>query len=208
MSGYCAAPGCAPYRPRRTDGVLCEWCQRNLGDALDAIPDHYRELERELPRTAKRGELVSGTRSPQPPLRVHILDAMTDTARLLTGWEDTLRAAYRLTDRRTDVREHVAVVRAKRFLRTQLGRIVDDTEHAPGFAADILQCRARLGRVLGWGELRHRLPAPCPHCDELALTRFDGDSYVRCVACRAAWHESEYAHLVLVLTEGTRRVSR
>jgi hypothetical protein len=207
VTGYCAAPGCAPYKPRHTDAIICDWCTKRVGDALDALPGHYRELQRELPRSTSRHELVSGSRTPQPPLRVDIIDTMADTAKILARWEDLTRAEFGYSPRRTDVREQVAVARACRFLRGQLGRVLGEPDLAGAFARNTLDCRARLGTMLGWNELRHRLPAPCPACSERALLRYSGDSYVRCVACRSAWHESEYAHLILVLTEEARHVS-
>jgi hypothetical protein len=201
MSGHCAAPGCAPYKPRRTDTLICDWCTKRIGDALATIPQHYRELQRELPRSTARQELVSGSRTPQPPLRIDVIDTMADAAKILSRWEDLTRAEFGYTPRRTDVREYVTTTRACRFLRSQLGRILTQPDLASPFARNILDCRSRLSTMLGWAELRHRLPAPCPGCNERALLRYSGDSYVRCVACRSAWHESEYAHLILVLTE-------
>jgi hypothetical protein len=136
-----------------------------------------------------------------------ILDAMADTQRMLCGWEDNVRGRHVLTGRRTDIREYPAVALAARFLGAYVGQILHEPGIAAPFTADIIGYRSRLSHLTGWGQLRHRLPAPCPACNERALIRYDGDSYVRCVACRDAWPEHEYAHLVLVLTEGKSGVA-
>lgn len=46
---------------------------------------------------------------------------------------------------------------------------------------------------------QHRLPAPCPTCDQQQLTRWDGADHVTCGSCGRTWTEHDYARLVLVL---------
>jgi hypothetical protein len=205
----CGAPGChdGPNRqPRRTPDPVCDWCAMRIVDALRTMPRHYLALERELPRVTGTGERVTGTRSPQPPVRLEILDAMRTTARILTEWEDVLRAYRLLTPRRTDVREQAAVVRAVHILSRFLPVVLGHPDMAPGFASDILRTRTQLMTLLGQHALRHRLPAPCPHCDLLTLIRDDGDDHVRCMHCHASWAEHEYQALVRVLASTAGRV--
>lgn len=205
----CGAPGCyGPHRqPRRTSDPVCDWCTIRIADAIRNLPRHYLALERELPRTGgASGDRVTGTRSPQPPARLEVLDAMRSTARMLTEWEDVVRAYRLLSPRRIDVREQAAVLRAAGFLVAFLPTLLGNPDTAPSFAADVLRTRSQLMTLLGQHPLRHRLRAPCPHCDLLTLVRDDGDDYVHCMHCHAFWAEHEYHALVRVLASDANRV--
>lgn len=57
----------------------------------------------------------------------------------------------------------------------------------------------RAERAAGLDVLIHRLPAPCPRCDRVGLTREDGADRVWCAACGASWAEDAYRRLVHVL---------
>ena len=65
-----------------------------------------------------------------------------------------------------------------------------------------LETRARA--ALGATRLVHRLPAPCPSCDLVALQREDGKDEVRCTACYRVLEPEEYERLVLVLASENR----
>lgn len=45
----------------------------------------------------------------------------------------------------------------------------------------------------------HRMPAPCPTCDAVELSRQDGDDRIECRSCGRLWTEDEYVRLVIVL---------
>lgn len=51
----------------------------------------------------------------------------------------------------------------------------------------------------GRTRLVHRLPAPCPHCEQLALVRYDGSDQVDCERCKRSWPEEDYKRLCHIL---------
>jgi hypothetical protein len=67
-------------------------------------------------------------------------------------------------------------------------------------ALRLLRLHELIKVVSGRGELTHRLPAPCPRCERLALVRDNGTSEVYCKACGDRWGEDDYKRLCLVLT--------
>lgn len=71
-------------------------------------------------------------------------------------------------------------------------------------ALRLLRLHELIKIVAGRGELTHRLSAPCPRCDRLALVRENGTSEVECRACGDRWGEDEYAALTLVLVSGEK----
>jgi hypothetical protein len=74
-----------------------------------------------------------------------------------------------------------------------------------GDMADELQDLTRTGHRLSPSQpVKHHLPAPCPSCDLLALSRTDGDAYVTCEACGRLWTEDEYKRLTVVASAGMK----
>lgn len=62
--------------------------------------------------------------------------------------------------------------------------------------------------VAGRGRLRHKLPAPCPHCHRITLVRDNGESDVHCLACKLRWPEKDYERLCLmVVTEQRQKIA-
>jgi hypothetical protein len=58
--------------------------------------------------------------------------------------------------------------------------------------------------ALGLTRLTHKLPAPCPRCDALALVRYDGADDVTCRVCGDRWPYEDYTRLTLVLASDLR----
>jgi hypothetical protein len=71
-------------------------------------------------------------------------------------------------------------------------------------ALRLLRLHELIKIVAGRGELQHRLSAPCPRCDRLALVRDNGTSDVYCKACGDRWPEEDYLALALVLTSNEK----
>jgi hypothetical protein len=60
----------------------------------------------------------------------------------------------------------------------------------------------------GKTKLTHRLPTPCPRCQQQSLVRHNGADVVECECCpriaRAVWSEKDYKRLSLVLADDWR----
>lgn len=209
--------------PTRVAGSLCTGCLPRVRGALDALPRDYIELEAILDQHPVAGRpKVSGTPEPPAPPR---LDVMVTQARIdttLTQWAPPIAERIGVTwDHRamTAHRPGPRVHRAARLLALNVELFVTLGPHAvAGWIAGTPATVTRTGvdaavtlltlhqqaRLLVAGDSGDvRLPVPCPRCEGL-LVRPNGAGHVACRDCGAAWPESDYRRLCLVLAEDYR----
>jgi Zn ribbon nucleic-acid-binding protein len=157
----------------------------------------YVQLHLGLAQSSAPTEKVSGTKTPSPPLRVDMLVIASTYAQVLADWTERVRIAQRLAPARPGgTREGWTVDASVALL---LPRVDVACRVSPQSAVDLSGTALVARRVLELTRLVHRLEAPCPDCDLLALYREDGAAYVRCAACGAAWSEELYVSLARVI---------
>jgi Zn ribbon nucleic-acid-binding protein len=157
----------------------------------------YVRLHLGLAPTDGPTEKVSGTKSPAPPLRLAMLAAGASYAGVLSLWVAMLRAAGDLAEPpRGHTREGWTVGHSVDLLVPRVDRAC---LVSPQSALDLSGTALVARRLLKLTRLFHRLAAPCPDCDLLALYREDGAAYVRCSACGAEWAEELYQSLARVI---------
>lgn len=209
------SPDCAvcqrrpPLRPQ-----VCDGCRARLGRDLAEIAKLHAVLP-DLMEPGRAGtQRVSGTREAPLPLRVDVLDlslplrgaeAISDPHGDQTGhlpvvavldqwardWRDTRDQGERLPV--------PTVPELVRWLANRLGWACDQHPAVDEFATEVDQKLTELRGVHGLTRLRHRLPAPCPSCELLAVYRDDGADWIECGGCGRLWSEAEWARLVTVL---------
>jgi Zn ribbon nucleic-acid-binding protein len=157
----------------------------------------YVRLHLALAPSSITTEKVSGTKSPAPPLRLGMLEVGSAYTRVLDDWVALVRAAGNLSPaRRGGTREGWTIAHSVALL---LPRLEQSCRVSPQSALDLTATAIVARRVLKLTRLVHRLAAPCPDCDLLALYREDGTAYVRCSSCGAAWAEELYESLARVI---------
>jgi Zn ribbon nucleic-acid-binding protein len=157
----------------------------------------YVRLHLGLAPSSITTEKVSGTKTPSPPLRLGMLVAGSTYVQVLSDWAERVCIARQLSVRpRSGTREGWTVARCVALL---LPRVDQACQVSPQSAIDLSGTALVARRLLGLTRLVHRLAAPCPDCDLLALYREDGAAYVRCAACGAAWSEELYVSLARVI---------
>ena len=89
------------------------------------------------------------------------------------------------------------------YLRRFLGPLLVGP-WAYDFGTELAQKAAAVERLAGEEMARHPLPAPCPRCDRLSLSRLDGSERVECGApdCTQVMTLGEYRVLVAALAAG------
>jgi hypothetical protein len=183
----------------------------------------YAELGDNLVPAVGRGEPVSGSRTPPTPLRIDLLALREEMVYTATLWEEIVRdvAGLSAQPRRRDapalagavrvLTAHLSVLLALQPTSVERLRADGDTEEVdmdgPQAACELLTLGWRVRAALGQPKLTFRLPAPCPRCDVLALTRADGDDWVNCGNCGAGWDHKHYETLVQAMTRALREVS-
>lgn len=201
-------------------GQVCEPCRLPLPALLRDIADLHAHLDL-TPGSGSTGPRVSGSHEPPLPLRVDALD-LTMPARggtvhdlhgdqighvavasVLDQWVEDWREHRDRGERRPEPPTVVVLVD---WLGKRLGEACDDHPAIGEFAADVRRLCRVLRMVTGDGPARpERLPAPCPGCDLLALTR--DHAGVRCRACGEDWTEGQYAEWTRQLAGQMRRAA-
>jgi ribosomal protein L37AE/L43A len=199
--GPCPYPRCAGSDGHAvlTGAGVCEDCRRRVQRDLHATPTLYVQMSLGLPHggTADINDPVSGTPTPPAPLRIALLDAMSQLARAVTTWHTVVADAANLAPLAAGpVREGWAIDRAARILAA---RVELACATAPDLAAQLARDVNYGRRLIGTTPLVHRLAAPCPECGLRALVRRDGAQVVYCRGCHATWDEALYHHLTRVL---------
>jgi hypothetical protein len=198
-------------------GQVCPGCAHRIACDLRDIADLYVQVS-VYPGSGATGPRVSGSREAPLPLRVDALD-LTMPARggtvhdlhgdqighvavasVLDQWVEDWREHRDRGERRPEPPTVVVLVD---WLGKRLGDACDDHPAIGEFAADVRRLCRVLRMVTGDGPARpERLPAPCPGCDLLALTR--DHAGVRCRACGEDWTEGQYAEWVGRLVRDAR----
>lgn len=205
------------YEAIRAKGKKLQW--RPVEKTLTCGVDPLAEAAASHAQTTSSGTpRVSGSREAPLPLRVDVLD-LTMPARggtvhdlhgdqighvavasVLDQWVEDWREHRDRGERRPEPPTVVVLVD---WLGKRLGDACDDHPAIDEFAADVRRLCRVLRMVTGDGPARpERLPAPCPGCDLLALTR--DHAGVRCRACGEDWTEGQYAEWVGRLVRDAR----
>lgn len=219
-----------------TDRGLCAACVRDVEHALNHLTGDVVELTMILGRAGAPGDVLVSTTPELPiPIRVSIeaLRAEIDTE--LQAWAEPVAEALGIdwdTNAMGRTRMGPRVQRAAQLL----GRAVDtliglapqehsawingepawdhdldcqDTRSRDGVdaALDFIDLHRRAYAALGRTSLVHRLPTPCPWCDQLTLVRYNGADQVECETCHRHIEEMHYSWFVAVLVREQQRAA-
>lgn len=201
---------------------LCPSCERVVDSAIRALPADYVQLSQQLAKVKRAGGVpVSGSRELPVPIDLGTEALLADivresvawatsvsevlgaplTASALRGYRDAVLVAFAAET----LAGHLAVLLALRDV-VHLGwidgvRTVVEHQGYEGAEA-LLALHERTRAYSGQVRLVHRLPAPCPECERVALVREDGDETVECSACAHRMSWDDYSSLVSVLSGG------
>lgn len=171
----------------------CGSCTLTAHHTLTALPEVYVELHLALTATGMAGEPVSGTATAPTPIRTDVRALAEDILDTTSTWESDLRRHLTHSARPPRGREAPTLLGAVRYLTAYLPEAV---AYAPEEAERVIHLRRTARLLLGQTRLVHRLPAACPRCNVLALTRLDGSDWVMCDSCGAGWDGRGYDDLV------------
>jgi transposase-like protein len=197
---------------------LCGSCSRTVQAAIRETPMDYVELHTLLAGSdvATLAEVVAGSQELPVPLDLGVealqvaiwneaqLWAEVVSERLRIDW-DTRAAAHSRAgvtlQRACRILEHRVDVLVSLPLQVTRWSLTSDWVERDGLegALEMLRLHDLVRSVAGRTELVHKLPAPCPSCDRLALIRANGSSTIECEACHRRWTEQDYERLCLVL---------
>jgi hypothetical protein len=199
VSQTCPVRSCS----EKIDTTLCERHRRRAATSLAELPRYYVRLALAMvPGTSSAGDRISGSRTPPLPINVTARALQDDMVRVVRSTEnDYRRHRAWSTARRRHLRESVALDAGVGFLCRHFDALIE-TSFGVDAALDVLRIVSASRTVLGLDRLVHRLPAPCPSCDSMALERESGADRVRCRNCGREFTEDEYARLVLILASG------
>lgn len=201
---------------------LCDHCGQLVERAITALPADYVQLNLILGAgTTVGGEPVSMTRDLPIPIRVHIEALQRDMVREAAAWAASVAAVLRIDWRtdRTRPGHHLdracrlllaspsvlLALRDEKHIRWEYDRRVLVARDGLDGALALLQLHQRARVHLGHTRLTHRLPVPCPRCEEMALQRDDGSEEIDCVACSRRYTWAEYEKLCLILVDREER---
>lgn len=209
---------CPAHARRQGAPVWCHPCGDRITRALQQLPPLAGELAlrgvTDGGRLAASGEAgrathakVAGSPSGSPAW-----DAADEIIEWAHATEDALRAHLNHSSL-VRVRVHASAAvrvnyldRSVRYLREWVSALLA-APSAEQYGREALALVRRAERAAGLDRLIHRLPAPCPSCDTLALTREDGSDQVECKACDRVWPEDDYRRLVLVVAQDYQDVA-
>ena len=174
---------------------LCYTCVSRLERTMKQVAADILELSQLLMSTSQTGDArVSGTRELPSPIRLGIFDLrgqITETvvgAAQMVADHDGATIRIRWPEGEFDPMA-VRVKAAADFLTPRVDRLL---ELGLGLALEITSLHARVRVVTGRTHLVHRLPAPCPWCDQRALVRHNGSAMVQCEHCGKEIDERHY----------------
>lgn len=209
---------------------LCLTCTRVVTDAITELPRDYVELHLALERgSAGLQELVAATKDLPAALRVNIAALAAEMVRVTLAWAELVAERLNIEWDSTSMGRHTRPGPALQRVSSLLARSVpvllalrdvevetwaengwyrsfDPTDGVDG-ALWMLRLHQITRAALGQTKLVHELPAPCPNCNRMGLTRENGDDNVRCVNCRVMWPETDYTRLTLVTAQDYKDAS-
>lgn len=206
--------------PLNAEHGYCDPCARHLEHALAALPRTYTELNTLLARVPQRGggPAVGGTPDPPTPLHLDIAALQTQLVHETHCWAESTADRLDITlDTQTlhHTRPGHALQRCAHLLAEAVPVLLAlrDVEHviwldnhlvirvADGLdgANTLLDAHQRAQHHLGHTRTVHRMPAPCPRCETLALLREDGSDTITCAACCTRYTWTDYQQLCTIL---------
>lgn len=198
MNGSCVYPHHDNRIIHSADrGHLCHPGYVRLEQHIAELPALINWLHAHLPAGGSGGD-GRGSYELKIPINAKIHDHIQLATATLMSWATLVAEERTLHGPKT---AHVTATTA--FLLTHLPWAAEQP-WVRDFA-DEMQDLTRDGHRLRPSQpVKHHLPAPCPSCDLLALSRTDGDAYVTCDACGRLWSEDEYKRLTVVASAGMR----
>jgi len=200
--GHCE--GCQPREAKL--GKLCQRCATRVRDDLNAIPEltvhAASRTDGRLSPAHQESDTTRHATNPNPPSP----SPAWDTAEETLQW--TLRTALACADanhhygpfqyRVDGVPDARNITALTNYIRAWLDWYA--TVMPEDIYDETTALRRRLTHATGRDRLTHRLKERCPSCNQLTLTRDDGDDRVECrnQDCGRIWREGEYEHLAHV----------
>lgn len=152
-------------------GQLCKACFWRLRADLAELVFAYGWLRQCMVKMPQWGsERVGGTKEAPAPLRVQLLDQANVVASLLWKLESDV---YQKVRADSLVEERGARVLKRAEVLSRHPKIVE-------MVAAVRAVKTRAHALAPWRRGFVRLPVPCPTCNLLTLTLYDGDSWVTC----------------------------
>ena len=205
MNQRCADKQCADG-PRNDDqqpqprwaalGLLCARCADHLEQNIGALPAAHDQLRTVLAGSSRNP--TDGSKptkgNPPVPLNLDAHDHLEHMHHTITSWTRLVceERGLRGPDRNT-------VAALAPWLLAQHDWLIDQP-WAPDLADELRDLNRHTNTLTRSQPRQHRLPAPCPTCNEQQLTRWDGADHITCDSCGRVWTEADYTRLVLVLT--------
>lgn len=200
----CQYPGCADLdgNPRLTPDTFCEPSRRHYRRVLDWLLEDYAALHGELGQPTARGESVQMSREYGHPGEA-LSDAKRHIARTLADTADAIadQAGHTPPPEPNGHRESSLAAISHRYLAAHFDTLCS-FPGAPDAAAELHSLHGQMRRMLGHNRQHQTLPAPCPECDMLTLTRTvdpDGTETIECAACAHLTPEHLYPAYLRVL---------
>lgn len=203
-------------------GFLCAPSYARLEQHLTELPALAKWLHANLSGGSGSGfgDYTTGSRDKPLPIKTALADhlaAITDTVNSwcrLIAEERDLRGPWRPLpsngwperDRlRRAVEQTASLENLTTFLLAQLDWTAQQT-WVDDYCTEIEDLTSDAHGLVPSRPRTYHLPAPCPSCEQQALTRSDGDDYVTCESCGRLWTEDEYARLCVILAAEQQRV--
>lgn len=205
------------------DRGLCRSCTSTVEQAIREMPMDYVELETLIGRhgSAELAEQVTVTAELKVPINLTIESIQVAICNETQLWVELVAEQMGMTWDTQDAarsRPGVTLQRACKILTNTVPTLLtlpdqdirwsltSDWEQRDGLAGglELLWLHDLVRSVAGRSALVHKLPAPCPKCDRVALIRPNGSSTVQCEFCHELWSEKDYERLCLVLASDQR----
>lgn len=205
---------CALCR-KPVEGSLCSNCWEYAIEKLQAFPDRYNDLAKELLPSKGFGERVGGSKTPPIPVRLETLHLRTGgISKPLMAHEANIRIEQRHTRITFRGQEINRITYTCKYLTAQSEWIFDNYTDLAKLAEDIGNINKQINTVLG-----HRSELMtigiCPSLNEdnqacgaklqinpVTLTSF-GD--IKCKACGTVWESNRWRLLGKVLSADSPR---